>query len=49
VPFEMWNSVLHKPVLWHAQHSEKLWHTMFAGYLPDNDLLYDAPTLLERM
>jgi len=38
IPFEMWNSVMHKDIIWTRQYSEVLWHTMFGSYIPENDL-----------
>ena len=49
MPFEMWNSVLHKAPNWNKPHSKILWHTMFASYIPENDLEITSPAVLEKM
>ena len=49
VPFEMWNSVLHKAINWDKPRSKILWHTMFASYIPENDLETTSPAVLEKM
>jgi len=49
MPFEFWNSVLHKTQNWNRPQSKTLWHTMFASYIPENDLEIMAPAVLEKM
>jgi len=49
IPFEMWNSVLHKATNWNKPHINILWHIMFASYIPKNDLETTSPAVLEKM
>jgi hypothetical protein len=49
MPFEFWNSVLHKTQNWNGPQSKILWHTMFASYIPENDLGIMAPAVIEKM